>query len=79
MLVLTRKPGQKIMVGDSIVITVLEDKGEAGIRIGIDAPRDVSIKREEIFAAVSDANLTAANANAADVLSGLAQTVRRGT
>ena len=65
---LTRRPGQKIMVGDSIVITVLKDKGEAGIRIGIDAPRNVSIKREEIFAAVSDANLSAVTANAADVL-----------
>jgi carbon storage regulator len=68
MLVLTRKPGQKIMVGNDIVITVLEDKGEAGIRIGIDAPREVSIKREEIFAAVSDANLSAAAADAEDLI-----------
>lgn len=71
MLVLTRKPGQKIMVGADIVITVLEDKGEAGIRIGIDAPRDVAIKREEIFAAVSDANLHAAAADLNDVLGSL--------
>ena len=75
MLVLTRKPGQKIMVGNDIVITVLEDKGEAGIRIGVEAPRDVSIKREEIFSAVSDANLAAASASAAaaDLLRSLGQ------
>ncbi|WP_249335961.1 carbon storage regulator [Sinomonas gamaensis] len=68
---LTRKLGQKIMIGNDIVITVLEDKGEAGIRIGIDAPRDVTIKREEIFAAVSDANRAAAEATVDDLLNGL--------
>lgn len=72
MLVLTRKPGQKIMVGADIVITVLEDKGEAGIRIGIEAPRHVAIKREEIHAAVSDANVSAASATVDDLLAGLA-------
>lgn len=60
MLVLTRKPGEKIMLGDDIVITVLENRGGEGIRIGIDAPRHVRIKRHEIFAAVADANRQAA-------------------
>jgi carbon storage regulator len=71
MLVLTRKPGQKIMVGADVVITVLEDKGEAGIRIGIEAPRHVAIKREEIHAAVSDANLAAVAADESQVLEAL--------
>ncbi|MGY3567706.1 carbon storage regulator [Sinomonas sp. RB5] len=71
MLVLTRKPGQKIMVGADIVITVLEDKGEDGIRIGIEAPRHVSIKREEIHTAVSEANMAATGARAEDLLNGL--------
>lgn len=61
MLVLTRKPGEKIMIGDQIVITFLENRGNEGIRIGIDAPRHLPIKREEIFEAVADANREAAH------------------
>ena len=73
MLVLTRKPGEKIMIGDEIVITFLESRGSEGIRIGIDAPRHLAIKREEIFEAVADANLAAAQASSdpADILKGL--------
>lgn len=71
MLVLTRKPGEKIMIGDDIVITFLESRGTDGIRIGIDAPRHLEIKREEIFGAVADANLEATQASADDVLRGL--------
>jgi carbon storage regulator len=71
MLVLTRKPGEKIMIGDDIVITFLESRGGDGIRIGIDAPRHLEIKREEISKAVADANLEASRATAADVLRGL--------
>jgi len=71
MLVLTRKPGEKIMIGDDIVITFLESRGGDGIRIGIDAPRHLEIKREEIFGAVADANLEASRATADDVLRGL--------
>jgi carbon storage regulator len=71
MLVLTRKPGEKIMIGDDIVITVLESRGGEGVRIGIEAPRHVTIKREEIFEAVADANLEASRATAEDVLRGL--------
>jgi carbon storage regulator len=71
MLVLTRKPGEKIMIGDDIVITVLESRGGEGIRIGIDAPRHLTIKREEIFEAVADANREAARATAEAVLRGL--------
>ncbi len=71
MLVLTRKPGEKIMIGDDIVITFLESRGTDGIRIGIEAPRHLEVKREEIFGAVADANLEAAQATADDVLRGL--------
>jgi carbon storage regulator len=71
MLVLTRKPGEKIMIGDDIVITFLESRGGDGIRIGIDAPRHLTIKREEIFEAVADANREAARASAEDILRGL--------
>lgn len=71
MLVLTRKPGEKIMIGDGIVITFLESRGGEGIRIGIDAPRDIEIKRGEIVGAVADANREAAQATADEVLRGL--------
>lgn len=72
MLVLTRKPGEKIMIGDDIVITFLESRGGDGIRIGIDAPRHLEIKREEIAGAVAEANREATRASVADVLRGLA-------
>lgn len=71
MLVLTRKPGEKIMIGEDIVITFLESRGGEGIRIGIEAPRHLTVKREEIFEAVADANREATRAEAADVLRGL--------
>lgn len=58
MLVLTRKAGERIVIGDDIVITILDVRGE-GIRIGIDAPSTVKIQREEVLAAVSEANLAA--------------------
>lgn len=48
MLVLTRRKNQSIVIGDDIVVTVLEVKGEQ-IRIGITAPRDVQVYREELL------------------------------
>ena len=64
MLVLTRKPGEKILIGDDIVITVLDARGDS-IRIGIDAPRGVKIQRDEVLRAVTEANLEAARADSA--------------
>lgn len=56
MLILARKQGQKIIINDSIVITVLDC--ESGLaKIGIDAPQGVKIYREEIYKAVREANL----------------------
>ncbi len=58
MLILARKQGQKIIINDSIVITVLDS--ESGLaKIGIDAPQGVKIYREEIYNAVKNANLEA--------------------
>ena len=48
MLILTRRVGQKIVIGDDVTVTVLSVKGNQ-VRIGIDAPRDVSVNREEIY------------------------------
>ena len=63
MLVLTRKPGEQIMIGDGIVITVLEGRGD-GVRIGIEAPRGVPIQRREVIEAIAAANLSAVEAGA---------------
>lgn len=62
MLVLTRKVGERIVIGDDIVITVLDSRGD-GVRIGIDAPRGVKIQREEVVRAVAEANVAAAGAD----------------
>lgn len=58
MLVLTRRKNQSIVIGDSITITVLEVKGD-NIRLGITAPRDVQVFREELLTALSEANASA--------------------
>ena len=48
MLILTRRVGEKLIIGENVTVTVLGVKGNQ-IRIGIDAPRDVQVSREEIF------------------------------
>ena len=58
MLVLTRRPGESIVVGENIVVTVIEIKG-GQVRIGIDAPREVDVYREEIYEQVRQENLSA--------------------
>ena len=65
MLVLTRKPGERILIGDNIVVTILDSRGD-GVRIGIDAPRGITIQREEVLKAVAEANLAATEAHADD-------------
>ena len=55
MLILTRKAGQSIMIGDEIVVTVLETKGNQ-VRLGLTAPIDVAVHREEIFNKIQKEN-----------------------
>ena len=61
MLVLTRKKGEKLMVGDNIVITVVDVEGDR-VRIGVDAPRDVSVHRKEVYDAIVEENRLAMKA-----------------
>ena len=48
MLILTRRTGETLMVGDEVTVSVLGVKGNQ-VRIGINAPKDVSVHREEIY------------------------------
>lgn len=59
MLVLSRKPGEALRVGDEVEITVVEVKGDM-VRIGIEAPRTVQIWRKELWEAIVAENIKAA-------------------
>ena len=58
MLVLTRRRNQSIVIGTDIIVTVLEVKGDQ-IRLGITAPRDVQVYRQELLEALTEANRSA--------------------
>lgn len=58
MLVLTRKPGQSIMIGDGIEVQILSTAGEK-VRVGVTAPRDVAIFRDEVKKRIGDATTSA--------------------
>ena len=70
MLVLTRKPGEKIFIGDNVSLTVVEVKGDS-VRIAVDAPRDEKIYRGEIYEAIIAENKAAAIAGDMKQLDGL--------
>ena len=53
MLILTRRVGETLMVGDDITITVLGVKGNQ-VRIGVNAPKNVAVHREEIYERIKD-------------------------
>lgn len=55
MLILTRRTGETIMVGDDITVTVLDIKSNQ-VRIGIAAPRQVSVHREEVYRRIKEEN-----------------------
>ena len=61
MLIITRRAGEKVMVGDDVVVHVMEIVGNT-VRVGIEAPRSVPVYREEIWYAVREENRAAAAA-----------------
>jgi len=64
MLVLSRKPGEALRVGEDVEITVVEVKGDM-VRLGIQAPRDVQVWRRELWQAIVEENRKAAEEAAA--------------
>ncbi len=62
MLILTRRVGESLMVGDDITVTVLGVKGNQ-VRIGVNAPRDVAVHREEIYNRIQDGDDAPPKAN----------------
>jgi carbon storage regulator len=60
-LIITRRPGEKIMLGEEIVVHVMEIVGNS-VRVGIEAPRSIPVYREEIWNAVREENRAAADA-----------------
>ena len=59
MLILTRKPGESLYIGDEVIVTVVEIKGNQ-VRVGIKAPADKRIYREEIYMQILEENKNAA-------------------
>ena len=76
MLILTRKTGEAIIVGDAIQITILEIRGKQ-IRLGIEAPGDVQVFREEVYRRIKGENLQASEVRVTD-LEASARILRRG-
>jgi carbon storage regulator len=66
MLVLSRRANQSIIVGTNITITVLEIRGDQ-VRLGIEAPRDVTVHRDEVAAEIRAANQAAVGTGPVDV------------
>lgn len=66
MLVLTRKVNQSIIIGSEIEVVVLEVRGEQ-VRLGIRAPRNVTVHRQEIYEQIQEENQAASTTDVTDV------------
>lgn len=75
MLVLSRRVGESVVIGDDITVTVLEVRGDV-VRIGIDAPRSVAVNRAELLAEVTNNNQAAASP-AETAVASLAEALRK--
>jgi len=67
MLILTRKLGEKINIGDDITITLVEIKGTQ-VKLGIEAPKHIEIHRQEVYERIREENLNASDINGSDLL-----------
>jgi carbon storage regulator len=75
MLVLSRRAGESIVLGDDITVTILEVRGDV-VRVGIDAPRSLKVHRAELLVQLEASNREAASPSE-DAVSSLAQELRR--
>ncbi len=66
MLVLSRRQGQAIVIGDNVIVRIVELKGDQ-VRLGIDAPRSVIVHREEVAEEIRQENLAAGAAASVDL------------
>ena len=64
MLILTRKSGEGIRIGDSITLRIIEVRGNQ-VRVGVEAPRNISVHREEIYELIQQQNRIAADSSPA--------------
>jgi carbon storage regulator len=69
-LVLSRRLGESIVIGHDVTVTVVEVRGDV-VRLGIEAPRDVNVHRQEVYLELQEANRSAASPSA-DVVDTLA-------
>ncbi len=76
MLVLSRKAGESVVVGDDITLTVLEIRGDV-VRVGISAPRSVVVQRAELLEQVTTSNVEAAAASSDSTVASLAEALRK--
>ena len=67
MLIVSRKTDQAIKIGDDITITIIDIHGDQ-VKIGVDAPRDVKVFRQEVFNAIKTENTAAASVNTDKIL-----------
>lgn len=65
MLVLSRQRNESIMIGDNIIITVVDIRGDK-VRLGIEAPSEIPVHRKEVYEAIKRENLRAAQLDPAD-------------
>lgn len=66
MLVLTRRAQQSIMIGDDIEVVILEVRGEQ-VRVGIRAPRNITVHRQEVYEQIKAENIAASKTRPEDV------------
>lgn len=71
MLVLTRRANQSVVIGGTVVVRVLQVQRDQ-VRLGIEAPREIQVHREEVFKALQEANQQAAASSAAALTDALA-------
>lgn len=79
MLVLSRRAGESVVIGDEVTVTILEVRGDV-VRVGIDAPRSVSVHRAELLAELESSNRSAASPSddaVASLAEGLGKRLRK--